>query len=145
MRSRLVSGAADVLAGLAALVLFLVTDSFLHVGADRLSLLDGVPQQEEHGSGHVGMTNDLVRPARQFVPAVDADPLEHAVARENDAALVGPGIKQLLDRKADLVAADGDCWFRKCHSRSPADCQDADSSQGASDRSPIELLLTTAT
>lgn len=34
MRSRLVSGAADVLAGLAALVLFLVTDSFLHVGAD---------------------------------------------------------------------------------------------------------------
>jgi len=34
MRSRLASGTADILAGLASLVLFVVTDSFLHVGAD---------------------------------------------------------------------------------------------------------------
>lgn len=34
MRSRLISGAADILAGLATLVLFVVTDGFLHVGAD---------------------------------------------------------------------------------------------------------------
>ena len=34
MRTRLISGAADILAGLAALILFLVTDSILHVGAD---------------------------------------------------------------------------------------------------------------
>ena len=34
MTSRLVSSAADILAGLSALVLFVVTDSFLHVGAD---------------------------------------------------------------------------------------------------------------
>jgi len=34
MRSRLIAGAADILAGLAALVLFVVIDSFLHVGAD---------------------------------------------------------------------------------------------------------------
>ncbi|HYL72558.1 MAG TPA: TlpA disulfide reductase family protein [Bryobacteraceae bacterium] len=34
MRSRLVSGIADILAGLAAFVLFVVADSFLHVAAD---------------------------------------------------------------------------------------------------------------
>ena len=34
MRSRLISGTADILAGLAALVLFVVADSFLHVAAD---------------------------------------------------------------------------------------------------------------
>lgn len=34
MRSRLISGTADILAGLAALVLFVVADGFLHVGAD---------------------------------------------------------------------------------------------------------------
>ena len=34
MRSRLISGAVDILAGLAALVLFVAADGFLHVGAD---------------------------------------------------------------------------------------------------------------
>jgi len=34
MRSRLLSGAVDILAGLAALVLFVAADGFLHVGAD---------------------------------------------------------------------------------------------------------------
>jgi thiol-disulfide isomerase/thioredoxin len=34
MRSRLISGTADILAGLAAFVLFVVADSFLHVAAD---------------------------------------------------------------------------------------------------------------
>ena len=34
MRSRLVSGAADILAGLAALVVFVLTDGFIHVAAD---------------------------------------------------------------------------------------------------------------
>ncbi len=34
MRSRLVSGAVDILAGLAALALFVAADNFLHVGAD---------------------------------------------------------------------------------------------------------------
>jgi thiol-disulfide isomerase/thioredoxin len=34
MRRRLVSGAVDILAGLAALVLFVAADGFLHVGAD---------------------------------------------------------------------------------------------------------------
>src|ERR1700693_3273728 len=34
MRSRLISGTADILAGLAAFVLFAVADSFLHVAAD---------------------------------------------------------------------------------------------------------------
>jgi len=34
MKSRLVSGAADILAGLAALVVFFLTDGFIHVAAD---------------------------------------------------------------------------------------------------------------
>ena len=34
MRSILTSGAADILTGLAALVLFVVGDNYLHLGAD---------------------------------------------------------------------------------------------------------------
>jgi hypothetical protein len=34
MKSRLASGAADILAGLAALVVFFLTDGFVHVAAD---------------------------------------------------------------------------------------------------------------
>ncbi len=34
MKSRLVSGAVDILAGLATLVLFVAADGVLHVGAD---------------------------------------------------------------------------------------------------------------
>ena len=34
MKSRLVPGAVDILAGLAVLVLFILTDAFIHVAAD---------------------------------------------------------------------------------------------------------------
>ncbi len=65
-----------------------VAGQVLDIGADRLAALDRVPKQAEHGPGHVGMADDLVRRAFQLLPVIMRHTPEHVVARADDAALI---------------------------------------------------------
>ena len=69
------------------------------VGEDLLACLDRVPQQLEDASGHLGMTDDIVRLSEEFFLRIDGHPLED---------VVGVGDQPLPVRLADddLVVAE---------------------------------------
>ena len=49
------------------------------------------------------MPDDVVRLLDEFVPVVEADPLEHVVAGEDDAAPIGSREEQFLESEWNLI------------------------------------------
>src|SRR5208337_4931973 len=78
-------------------VIAAVLGHVLDVGADGLAFFDRIPKEPENGPGHVGMPDDAVRFAVEFVPGIHADALEDCVPEENMALLVRSREENIID------------------------------------------------
>lgn len=80
-------------------VVHAVAREVVHVGEDLAAGLDLLPEQAEHGAGHVGVTDDVVGSPDHLVLVVDGGAQEHVVG-------VGDPALQIGLRDDHLVAAE---------------------------------------
>ena len=92
-------------------ILTAVGGEVAHVGGERAAGLEGVPHGLEGTTGHLRVTNDVVRGAGELITPIARELDEHIVRVADDATRVSGGEEELVD--THLMNGSGDLRHRQ--------------------------------